>query len=286
MLFDKAKLSLALDHIGNNYRKILLVNLSTDNYQPVTIADDEWNILRDNKTYKISEYWDWFCNSKLLHDDDRKTCMEYTMEPNTHLVYRRKMQEEWHWVLMEIIPAKDYTVDNRSCVLYVRDIHNIYLPEYEAVVEHIGTTDAMTGLYNKVAFERDKERHKGEKVGIIFADLNGLKYANDNMGHKAGDELITKFAGLLSVNFSGYKCYHISGDEFVVCAFSASLREFLSKAIAFHKSMWIAMDMPLASIGYSIGEANEFQLAYDEAEKDMYDDKRIFYSRFPKYKRK
>lgn len=286
MLFDKDKLSVALDNIGSNYRKILLVNISSDTYHPVTIADDEWAILRENKSYKISEYWEWFCNSELLHEEDRDICKDYKPVPGSHLVYRRKLENEWHWVLLELIAAKDYSEENKSCVLYVRDINNIYLPEYEAVVERIGTRDHVTGLLNKVAFNRDFEKHKAEKVGVIFADLNGLKWTNDNKGHKAGDALIQKFAGLLAINFGGYYCYHLSGDEFVVLAFNKSLRDFLKKAIAFHRSMWVAMDLPIASVGYAVGEAGELQLAYEEAEREMYDDKRIFYQRYPEFKRK
>jgi len=286
MLFDKQDLLKALTGIGNNYRKILLINITKDTCQPVTIPDDELKILKDKIIFSLKAYWKWFCSSEFLHPDDKKSCLEFVAGPNAHIVYRRLMEDGYHWVICEIIPAQDYSKDNESCVLYVRDINNIYVPEYENVVEKIGTTDSFTGLLNKVAFTRDAEKNKDKHVGVLFADLNGLKWTNDNLGHKAGDELILKFAGLLTVNFGNCKCYHISGDEFVVCCWGGSLHEFIKKAITFHKSLWWASEYPIASVGYSVGEASEFQKAYEEAEKEMYDDKRIFYQRFPQYKRK
>lgn len=283
MVCYKERLNIALNNIGSNYRKILLVNLTTDSYQPVTIGNDEASIVKT--TDVMSEYWQWFCNSELIHKDDKESCLKFVPQPYSHIVYRRKYEKDFRWVLLEIIPTSDYSESNKNCVLYVRDINDIYVPEYEALVERIGTKDTMTGLCNKIAFERDKERFKNEKVGVIFIDVNGLKYTNDNFGHKAGDDLILKVANLITINFSGYRCYHISGDEFVVCAFGESLREFLARAVSFHKSFWVSMEVPCASIGYSIGERGEFKEAYAEAEKEMYDDKRLFYCRFPKYKR-
>ena len=48
-------------------------------------------------------------------------------------------------------------------------------------------------------------------------DLNGLKQANDSLGHAAGDELLRAAADQMKESFSPYgKVYRIGGDEFVV----------------------------------------------------------------------
>jgi diguanylate cyclase (GGDEF)-like protein len=287
MLFDKSMLGDAMENLKSNYHKILLINLTDDTFKPITISDDEWSELDVYNIRSVSGYFDWFAHSDLIHDDDRDNFIEFgkSLQPNSHTLYRRNFNGVWHWVLLEVIPAKDYADNNKSCILYVRDFNDIYALEYENVAERIGMTDSMTGLYNKVALERDQKKHINDSVGIIFCDLNALKYTNDHFGHRAGDELILKLANLLTINFNEYSCYHICGDEFVVCAFGASLHKFLRKAIAFHKSLWINAQPPITSLGYSIGGPGEFQMAYREAEKEMYDDKRLFYTRFPEYKR-
>ena len=121
-------------------------------------------------------------------------------------------------------------------------------------------------------------------MGIAYADINGLKWTNDNLGHKAGDELIIKFANLLKINFKDCKTYHISGDEFIIMSLD-NIRCFLSSALTFHKSLWSSTDVPLASMGYSVGKAEELDAIIEDAEKTMRDDKSIFYSKFPKFRR-
>ena len=47
-------------------------------------------------------------------------------------------------------------------------------------------------------------------------DLNGLKEANDNIGHEAGDELIIGASKCMDNAFSGLgRTYRVGGDEFV-----------------------------------------------------------------------
>ena len=48
-------------------------------------------------------------------------------------------------------------------------------------------------------------------------DLNGLKAANDNIGHEAGDELIIGASKCMDNAFSGLgRTYRVGGDEFAV----------------------------------------------------------------------
>lgn len=80
--------------------------------------------------------------------------------------------------------------------------------------------DAMTGLYNRRAYEEDlnsyTEQAPGEDFVYFSIDLNGLKVVNDGMGHEAGDELLKGAAFCLITSFGSYgKIYRIGGDEFV-----------------------------------------------------------------------
>ncbi len=48
----------------------------------------------------------------------------------------------------------------------------------------------------------------------ISLDLNGLKQANDSLGHSAGDELICAASNCMKFAFTSYgKIYRIGGDE-------------------------------------------------------------------------
>ena len=82
--------------------------------------------------------------------------------------------------------------------------------------------DRLTGLSNRLTFDEDleilhKNVHKYQNVLLIFADVNELKYVNDNYGHGAGDEIIISAARCLESAYGDCgKLYRIGGDEFCV----------------------------------------------------------------------
>lgn len=81
------------------------------------------------------------------------------------------------------------------------------------------TRDELTGLLNRHAYEDDLRKLNSEKIEddliyVVF-DVNGLKSANDNFGHEAGDELIVGAANCIKNCFGKFgKIYRTGGDEF------------------------------------------------------------------------
>lgn len=277
----KGNIEVALEGLKDKYVKLLRVNILTNSFLPVVIGDDEWEIIKD-KNFGIKEYWQWFASSEFLHEDSREKFKNFVKDfikgkPCKYVVYKRKAEEGFHYMLMELIPC-----NNDEHILCVKDINDIYLSEFADALDKFGTEDAMTGLLNRVAFERDCASYLGGNVGIIFADLNALKYTNDNFGHEKGDSLIKEFAKLLKDYFRDYRVYRLSGDEFVVVSFNTNLGEFLRKSKSFYRFLQ-SMDIPMASFGYSVG--NTLDGLMSEAENDMYIDKQSFYEKFPTYKR-
>ena len=52
----------------------------------------------------------------------------------------------------------------------------------------------LTGLLNRRAYDNACKMLIGNcQVGVIFCDVNSLKYTNDNFGHEAGDKLINSY---------------------------------------------------------------------------------------------
>ncbi len=88
-------------------------------------------------------------------------------------------------------------------------------------------TDAMTGFFNRRAYENDMTAQGGapyeQNLVYVSADLNGLKGVNDAYGHKAGDELIAGAAQCLRQSLGNYgKLYRVGGDEFAALIFCDS----------------------------------------------------------------
>ena len=90
----------------------------------------------------------------------------------------------------------------------------------EEDIRFLGFHDALTALYNRGFFETEFERLDQERqlpLSIIFADMNNLKYINDNYGHTVGDECLIQLANILreACRREDIVC-RWGGDEFVI----------------------------------------------------------------------
>ncbi len=121
-------------------------------------------------------------------------------------------------------------------------------------------------------------------VMIMFLDMDGLKYINDNFGHKAGDSAISSMADVLrNACTDGEICCRFGGDEFIIFAsdyteqkakqLSARIQELLTKANS-QKSLPYHL---ATSLGYHIAVPQEgsnlFQLV-TVADNIMYEQKK------------
>jgi diguanylate cyclase (GGDEF)-like protein len=88
----------------------------------------------------------------------------------------------------------------------------------------LAATDRLTGLGNRLAFERRLAElcteRRGQHAGrftLMMADLDGFKQVNDAYGHKAGDDVLVEIAARLlrSVRSSDF-VGRFGGDEFVL----------------------------------------------------------------------
>lgn len=79
---------------------------------------------------------------------------------------------------------------------------------------YTSNTDELTKCLNRRAYDVDMEKlDLSSEWAYISLDLNGLKQANDSLGHSAGDELICGVANCMKFAFASYgKIYRIGGD--------------------------------------------------------------------------
>lgn len=87
-----------------------------------------------------------------------------------------------------------------------------------AELERLSYTDTLTGLYNRNRYIKELEQRYTDvpqSLGVVMADINGLKGINDIYGHSFGDDIIRKTAAILKGN-TDYPVYRIGGDEFVI----------------------------------------------------------------------
>ena len=150
-------------------------------------------------------------------------------------------------------------------------------------------TDAMTGLCNKNEYLRvikEEFPHK-DNVGVIFIDVNNLKMVNDKFGHEKGDELIKKAAKSIKyIQDDELKGYRTGGDEFVILVENATTAKLVLLTEQWKKILDMLNETDTdkvihcsAAYGYSCGNGSDINNIIDEADKNMYECKKMMKSK-------
>lgn len=286
----------AINDLSFKFHKILQVNLQDDSYSVIKIGSEEEEIL-PKANNKLSLWINEVLKTDCIHEDDKEIFQHMTNNDymrkffldnkgNLRIRYRRLINSEWHWVVLEAIPVQDFSSDHQYVRIYVRDIEDEYLDQVkkQKSMEKMMYEDALSGLKNRTAYNqvlKETEILKSGSLGVIYADLNGLKVLNDTNGHAAGDKYIRDFSDFLRKSFRSSSCYRIGGDEFVVLFHHMPKNVFENRVYSFERSVLDHEDLSV-----SIGSSWELLPAevssvISEAEKQMYMVKKEFHKLNP-----
>lgn len=155
----------------------------------------------------------------------------------------------------------------------------------EERIEYLSFHDVLTGLYNRRFFQNELERLSHSRylpIGIVMADIDGLKRVNDTLGHKTGDKLLQEVAMVLeSATRKEDVLARVGGDEFAVIlpGIDAKETELFSARIrkAFDEQMKKKKLDAGISIGFAIGKDRDTSLhmVLARADQDMYRAKKL-----------
>lgn len=95
------------------------------------------------------------------------------------------------------------------------------LARRNAKLRRLGTTDALTGAYNRSggdwAVKGYLESHDGEPALVMAMDIDNFKIINDVYGHEAGDLALCQFTKNMKETFgTGTIITRNGGDEFII----------------------------------------------------------------------
>lgn len=286
----------AMLDLSGDFHKIISVNLSDDTYSIIKTKKDE-NPVTEEAKRSFSSWLSESVSLERIYTDDvdvfsRMTNLMYMQrffleeKGNLRIRYRRMCEGQWRWVVFEAIPDVDFSPENQSVRIYIRDINEEYSEQFqkEKKMEQICYEDALTGLKNRMSYKTILEETsmlKDGSFGVIYADLNNLKYINDSCGHEAGDRYIKTFSDFLRKSFRNSSCYRIGGDEFVVLLHHMSKIDFEKRVYLFEKSTLDNDDISV-SIGSSWAMLPaDLSSVINQAEKEMYMVKKEFHRAYP-----
>lgn len=150
----------------------------------------------------------------------------------------------------------------------------------------IGSKDMLTGVMNRNEMNNlvDELAHGSRDdvtVGVVFADLNGLKAVNDAGGHNAGDLLLKNAATILKSIFKESEIFRAGGDEFAIILTDVTQEDVDAKIARIRQACEKAGDVSFAIGGVVERNGSNIRLALRKADEKMYEDKRKYYEQFP-----
>ena len=134
-------------------------------------------------------------------------------------------------------------------------------------LQYLADHDALSGLFNRRRFEQELELELSHTVGresssaLLVLDLDNFKSINDELGHAAGDRVISEVGVALRGRLrSGDVIGRLGGDEFGVLLRRVTEEEAASVAAGVIEAISERLDMlsagRLPGVGTSVGIAS------------------------------
>ena len=279
--------------------------LAEDRENPTYEASMEAVLDRDAKFYKIAITWpETLAGSNCLIIKN-----EHDME------YVKKMNPLWYESLtttgvtsivlfplktgdklLGYIWATNFKTENADKIKETLELSTYFiasaLSNYKLVnkLKILGSIDMLTGVLNRNEMNNriDKLNSGEDKInnlGIVFADLNGLKRVNDDKGHFSGDKLLKQAAKILQDEFEECEIFRAGGDEFMVIVPDTS-EEFLQEKADKVRASDLGFGSACFAVGLDfVSDSSGILKALHNADVRMYKDKEKFYQKHPELKR-
>lgn len=174
----------------------------------------------------------------------------------------------------------------RNTINSTLDTAESYFTDLNTMIEKLNyqaNHDQLTKLKNRHAYQEDiaiLDHPDYYPLGILLADVNGLKLFNDSFGHLQGDAILQDTATILCDVFSSDYVYRMGGDEFIILLPKTSLSDVIEliKVANIEATKYQFMNIEVSlSFGYAIkeSESQSLQDLLKIAEDFMYKQKLI-----------
>ena len=256
--------------------------------------------------YDLAETWlDTMAGSFCLVIRDESD-MEYVRERNPRWYQTMVDGGIERLVLFPLIPrgqflgyimAVNFDAENVEHIKETLELTSFFIASeiannrYIDMLQQLSKTDALTGVMNRNAMnnrvtELSAAPEQTRGMGVVFADMNGLKNVNDSQGHEAGDLLLKNAAMILQSTFVGDEIYRAGGDEFLVLLHGTDEADIRRKLAEIRQKSALFSNVSFAA-GYSLlSDGRDIRQALSEADAGMYADKEDCYRAHPEMKRR
>ena len=148
-------------------------------------------------------------------------------------------------------------------------------------LEMISTTDALTGLRNRRAFdqklldEHQRSARSRHPFSLLLLDIDHFKSYNDSFGHQAGDDALAEVARILQYTVRSYDmAARYGGEEFAVILpetdkpGAMELAERLRHAV--ERAEWLNRKITISVGVATLGFGQSIPALIEEADRALY----------------
>ncbi len=255
--------------------------------------------------YDIVKTWpDTLAGSNCLIIKDEHD-MEYIKEKNP-LWYRSLTESDVTSIvffplkssgkLLGYIWATNFETSNAANIKEVLELTTYFVASSLATyllfkqMKTMSSVDMLTGVLNRNEMNNRIDTLLRDDVvinnlGVVFADINGLKRINDENGHGSGDHLLKNAAKILERVFDDCEVFRAGGDEYMILV-PDTTEEWLQKKVEEVKASDLGFATACFAAGFSfLPSSKEILRGLHEADERMYKDKDAFYEAHPDLKR-
>ena len=157
---------------------------------------------------------------------------------------------------------------------------------YVFLLQQFKKRDQLTKLLNRQSYYSDAEKYMDNITAVVAMDMDGLKTINDNEGHIAGDIALKQLADCFTkAAKQGQRIYRIGGDEYAILCIGSSETDVQLLIERIREE--IAKTVYTCSVGYAM-KSNDITIdkLYQRADTNLYEEKKQFYERLGKIRRK
>ncbi|MBQ4559602.1 MAG: GGDEF domain-containing protein [Tyzzerella sp.] len=288
----------ALGHIAKHVRStsVFLRDTDGESYDYMTTGTEDFLKDKNEKNYFSSELFDYAkklhpnhsvtirateIKSKKKNEDLSPLFCEFLVEHDIEKITLVSIVDKYeHFTLLGVINSKKKQLVTRllaelavcfSIALYNRS----YLLKMECAVG----TDSLTGVMNRVAYNRNVKqirKRKPEQLACIYIDVNELHVFNNRFGHAAGDSMLIYVADTIKALFEEHSVYRMGGDEFLVVVEGLTSEDIQKRLDLLDEKL--NEKKYYISVGFSINDGPlDWENLLKDAEKEMYKSKALYY---------
>jgi len=229
-----------------NHKAEQLLSISEDNAKGVSL----------NSICEINEE-----NSVTSDYDPIQLCLQSDLAFNLNKLLLTNQSDKTFYIECSVSPLHTRDDEIIGSVLVIRDVSQSRKTTHE--IEHRAQHDALTGIFNRHAFEAALEENtQAEKYQhtLCYIDLDQFKIVNDTCGHIAGDELLRQLTNELSTKIRQSDIFaRLGGDEFGILMLNCKsdqafkIAQNIKQTVSDYTFHW---DDKAFKLGASIGLAN------------------------------